>query len=274
MNGLKMQNNDITFEDECSKLVVFAINMEHQTERRKHVLSECSKVGLNPIFIKAEDGKKLTCSDIKKHTNQEKAIQTIGRELSKSEIGCALSHKKIYNKIVDESIECALIIEDDIMLKDDFVKIIDSIKHIKFYWELILLGHYSFHNYNKVPSPTSFWGRKQIKKSICFARLCNYGYGAHGYLVNTVGCKKLLNATDKLYMPIDHYTSSQKFIDVYALEPVAIDICDLESSIEGDRKESTLNKINGFKNCLRNNGLIYYIIKRTVTLLRKLFIQI
>ena len=62
-------------------------------------------------------------------------------EKLKGVIGCALSHFYLWKKIVDENIESCIISEDDINLKDNFIKNLNYILNIKKNNEIIFLYH-------------------------------------------------------------------------------------------------------------------------------------
>ena len=51
----------------------------------------------------------------------------MGKDISLNEIGCSLSHQKIYKKIVDENLDGAFIFEDDAYTCKDIKKIITTI---------------------------------------------------------------------------------------------------------------------------------------------------
>ena len=48
--------------------------------------------------------------------------------MTKGEIGCALSHLKIYQKTVDEDIPYALILEDDTLFDTEFPKYLNDLE--------------------------------------------------------------------------------------------------------------------------------------------------
>ncbi|PON10936.1 hypothetical protein C2W62_47455 [Candidatus Entotheonella serta] len=54
----------------------------------------------------------------------EKALRIIGRELACTEVGCALSHIQIYHQMVKENIDELLILEDDVVITQDFLELI------------------------------------------------------------------------------------------------------------------------------------------------------
>ena len=91
--GILMSNNKISFP-------IFIINLSNDNEKKQYMQQLCNKYNLYPEFIEAVDGRLLNDNDISAVYSKDKAIKTISRELSKGEIGCALSHIKIYQKMI------------------------------------------------------------------------------------------------------------------------------------------------------------------------------
>ena len=107
----------------------FIINLPQDSERRKLVTDDMKKNNLDFSIIEAVDGRLLSDQDIKKYYNEKKSIELFNHKLSVGEIGCALSHIKIYEKMVSENIPSALIMEDDICIMDS--KIDDVLKNLE-----------------------------------------------------------------------------------------------------------------------------------------------
>jgi glycosyl transferase family 25 len=97
---------------------IYVINLARSVGRRNHIKKILGN--LNYEFVNAVNGKDLDSkyvNDIKKNTL---------RNLSVGEIGCFLSHKKVYKKILDSSEDYCLILEDDIQLCKNFVNEINK----------------------------------------------------------------------------------------------------------------------------------------------------
>lgn len=197
---------------------IFIINLEKDVKRRAHMEELCQKHSLSCHFIKAIVGKDLSEDYIKSVYSKEKAIEKFGRELGLGEIGCALSHISIYQKIVDEALPYAVVLEDDIDTLQDLQIIIDSYQNFPVDWELLLLGEYCDH-ISLDAQFSSFWRWKSIKNGWKAVRLVRHSAGAHAYIISNRGAKKLLEQLDTIALPIDHYTNDEQYINVYALRP-------------------------------------------------------
>lgn len=126
---------------------ILIINLERSKNRRDKINRNLKDLGIkNYEFVKAIDYKKLPDSFFKSIIDKEK--QHWNRDLSKSEIATALSHRKIYRKILNDNLkQNYLILEDDAILYNNILKIINSDFNIPNKVDLIRLGVGSDYNY-------------------------------------------------------------------------------------------------------------------------------
>lgn len=87
-----------------NNISIFIINLASNKARKTYMQKLCDKHHLLVDFIDAIDGKKLTKEQIDSVYCSKKVIKEIGREMTKGEIGCALSHHFIYKKMLNENI--------------------------------------------------------------------------------------------------------------------------------------------------------------------------
>lgn len=206
-----------------SSIPIFIINLPQSNDRRDFMKAQCESLCIPPVFIDAVYGKDLSESEISQYCNQNKAKQLFGRELLLGEIGCALSHKKIYQKMIDDNIPYAVIIEDDAIVSRDIECVLKSILSSKLNWDLILLGHHK-NNVKGIKSPISLWDKHFISTKYILGRLADFGFGTYGYFVTLQGAKKLNEELFNIHRPIDHYTSDSQLLNIYALEPTIINV--------------------------------------------------
>ena len=110
----------------------FVINLERSKERRTYIKKHLNDHGLDFEIIQGVDGRLLSEKDLAKFSDPA-AVNRSPHWLNKGAIGCALSHLKVYRKIIDEGLEMAFIIEDDLVLpktiKTDLNEIEKELKH-------------------------------------------------------------------------------------------------------------------------------------------------
>lgn len=229
------------------QIPIFVINMKKDTDRKKYMEQLSEEYGLFFKFIEAIDGKNLNEKGISKAYNKEKSIRALGREMTKSEIGCALSHLSVYKQMIDQNIEIAIVFEDDIQIEKGFTSIMNTIKKLPSDWELVLLGYHRGGVEHKKTISSSRYKRK-ITDKYTLVRLIRLGLGSYGYLINLQGAKKLVKQLETIKKPIDNYTGSDTYVNLYAISPRVIGINNVlteQSNLEIERN-LIVDKYNKF----------------------------
>lgn len=177
---------------------VFVINMEKSRRRRQLMTEKAQGIGIEIEFIKAVVGKDLSNEDIAACYNSDKRKRYFGRDMMRQEIGCLLSHRKIYEKIVAENIKAAVILEDDVIFEPDFVEAVRKSLDVPVKWDLI-----------------RFLSREKIFKKSCrlicglpdsrfeLVRIMGMPGGAYGYIISQNGARIMLQHMKKSWLPID-----------------------------------------------------------------------
>ncbi len=237
-------------ENSASNIPVFIINLEKDTDRKKHMENLCNLYGIKPSFIHAVYGNELSDKEIKDIIDNEKAIRYIKRPLTNGELGCLLSHKRIYKKIIEENINIALIMEDDVLFDNNLLDFLNYLDNLPKNFDVILLGHHTPTS-RSIPTKTNLWYKKRIACKFVLKKPAELACGTYGYLVSNQGAKKLYNMLEKIFLPIDHYTGNYRFVNVYLLDPPIIHIYEKLSEC------STIDKVgnrNILGNCNKNFG--------------------
>jgi glycosyl transferase family 25 len=225
----------------------------------KHLSENC----LNPTFIDAVYGKDLTQDEINQCYSSQKTWEKLGREMSMGEIGCFLSHLKIYRKMVTEKIERALIMEDDIEIHPELGNICHEITQQSVHWEIVLLGHHSRFS-REQKTPTSLWGKSPLSSQFTLCRPCDLGQGTYGYMINLFGAKRLLKLMDKIDKPIDHFTGSDHYTNLYIVNPPIIGINQYLSDDHHSMEDRSTNMQNSsqqsYFDIIKNAPLIRHLI--------------
>jgi GR25 family glycosyltransferase involved in LPS biosynthesis len=154
----------------------FIINMPRSTGRRTHMTAKIENdTGLRDWrFFVGVDGKK----DLQQYNFR------LGSKLQTNtgEIGCFLSHLKLWKHIYESNIEHALVLEDDTIF----------LKNFNFYLNSILqnIDSYKAHDIIKI---NNF---KNINNVVCFDELminATHIYNTSSYIISKTGAAKLLN---------------------------------------------------------------------------------
>ena len=105
---------------------IFVVNLASESARREQITRNLLALGLEFDFFEAVNGAELSDYDLR-HYSSEGTISYIGRDLTSSEIGCALSHLYVYSKIIEERLDYAVILEDDVLLLSRFPEILSKL---------------------------------------------------------------------------------------------------------------------------------------------------
>lgn len=172
---------------------VFLINLDRSTQRLADVKAQLDKLKIPFERISATDGSCLTERDYA-FFDRKTAAYRYHYDLTSGEVGCYLSHIRCWQKIVDEKLDYAIILEDDLNLSPNFAALPDTIKNLPKDWEFIKLSNpfkarqeaviteydkFNLVKYDKAPS------------------------GTCAQVVSFVGAKKLLKARHSFFRPVD-----------------------------------------------------------------------
>lgn len=171
---------------ETNSMPIFLINLDRRTDRLAQMTSKLGKLPFKRIS--AIDGQNLDDLEF---------ISPITKyKMAKSEIACILSHKKVWQKIVDEKIPYACILEDDINLSCSFPDFIKNANWLPDNFDVIKLETYLQRIILSL--------KKKKVRDRSLRQLGSIHYGTAGYIVSLQGAIKLLDITQQLDRPVDH----------------------------------------------------------------------
>lgn len=106
-------------------LDVFVINLPQRTDKKESMLKQAQAFDIPLHMVEAVNGHALSDEQIQKLVKDYPACC-----LTKGVIGCALSHIKVYKKIVDEHIPLALVLEDDAILTHEVKPVLEALSRL------------------------------------------------------------------------------------------------------------------------------------------------
>ncbi|CAM2823937.1 glycosyltransferase family 25 protein [Helicobacter burdigaliensis] len=203
----------------------FIINLEIAKDRREYISSLCEKYGLDYEIIQAVNGRELGSDFIQSISDEEISKKRLGRVLSVGEIGCALSHKKVFLRMFELDLKEAVILEDDAYFDEELLRVLRFKERFPKDLELLLLGHYRqvyLDDGFRIETPFSRRFDYYLDEKYSLKRIVGGGFGTHGYYITKKGAKKMYEALQKIIVPYDHCTSNDKITNLYALYPVVV----------------------------------------------------
>jgi glycosyl transferase family 25 len=108
---------------------IFVINLEASVHRRKMMEEQLCRLGLEYEIVTATNGHCLTGEELAVVCDQE-AVAREPEWLSPGAIGCALSHGEAQRRIVEQLLPVAVVLEDDLLLPDDFGDLLAGIEAV------------------------------------------------------------------------------------------------------------------------------------------------
>lgn len=175
---------------------VFVINMEKQEKRRLHMSGILQQFGFDFSFINATDGNRINIAKSPFY-DRRKRMRYFGRDMLPAEIGCSLSHRTCFRKMLEDGLQHVLILEDDVVFEKDFPEILSKVMEHAEYWDIL-----RFVGSKKLYKKGS---RKLValNDNYHLCRLPTAPGGAHAYIINRKAALKLLEMTEKNWVPID-----------------------------------------------------------------------
>lgn len=119
----------------------FVINLDKDIERMQFMHTQLSDMNIEYQRVSAILGKEYTPT--KEEYDENVALLKTGHTLFPNELGCAASHKKVYEMIVANNIPLALICEDDVLLPENFNQIVieQVMQQHKYRWEYLAFNY-------------------------------------------------------------------------------------------------------------------------------------
>lgn len=225
-------------------LRIFVINLRGSTERRAAMQQQLGDLGLPFEFFDAVDGKKLQAQDLAAYDGRKRRL-FFGKDLSQGEIGCLLSHRAIYRKIVAEKIPAALILEDDTILSSALPDVLAALQAAEGQWDMIrFLSREKNDRQARRLRPLD--GRHML------ARPYGTPGGAYGYIVTRRAAERLNAKMDKNWIPVDilHGQTWRTGLNVFSVIPSPVTYREDQPSTIGDERFSKKIGLKGTERAL------------------------
>lgn len=202
-------------EVENMTIKTYVINLKDSVDRRQNVLAELSKHPfMNYELVEAVDGRSLSQEDVEHLFDRQRFSWRFGREAMPGEIGCTLSHRECYRKLLSSEEEFALILEDDVrfLAEDNLVE--DLIGTISGQMTgkarvVTFTRHHFYYSRGERPVGGEY--------SLCRVR---EAWGTCAYLVNRKAAAVLLKIEKPYFVADDYELMNDKGIRVEGVYPM------------------------------------------------------
>lgn len=206
-------------------LPIFYINLDKRPDRNAQILEQLSALNLSAERVSAVNGGDLSEPE-KSFVNRENFLLNTKHHISNGEIGCAMSHRLIWQKMLDDNLDYALILEDDVVLDKSLLSILNN---ADFYQQFDFINLSSCFPYNpNIDVLKSLLNRqKSIKRNTNFQKIdwskrwrifalyhliddiiaceCDNAPAlTSGYILSKKCASSFLKASNELSVPIDN----------------------------------------------------------------------
>lgn len=189
---------------------IFVINMEKDVARKEYIKKIFDRQKIEEYeFVTAVNGKELSENEKNALFDTKEFVKLNAKIPNDSQIGCCLSHQLCYKKLLESKDEWCLILEDDILLPENFKFELNAIEDKLNSSEkpiiLLLSGWFWYFNQN-------------FLQNLNFKKVYS-GFLAHSYLINRAAAQKLAEIKP-FYTSDDWYNIRKKIgIDIYGRIP-------------------------------------------------------
>jgi glycosyl transferase family 25 len=213
---------------------IFAINLARSKDRRQLITSNLERLGLQFEFFTGID------PSLGEHVGISRYLETaarrnLGRPLTPGEVGCFTSHYLLWQRCLEAN-EPFVIIEDDVLVDDSFVRALEAASELTATCPLLRLGvTYEGPNSTEVSS---------ILHGFEVVLLAPRTYGTQCYVLSGAGAKALLDRAGVWWMPVDDYLDCFPIHGVrsYGLRPYPVRLADQDAypSVIGEERYGQL----------------------------------
>lgn len=241
---------------------IFVINLDRHPDRLRWMEAHLADRGLAFTRLAGVEGNSLSPEQLARCYDDAAAHRMLERPLSLTEVGCALSHLRALQQIVDTGLPMALMLEDDALLSPELPAVLKRLAEVldPGHPHIVLLNHIGKYRLR---------GAKPLGIG-AYTLYGHYeGFNSHGYVITQAGARQMLEYFATIHHPIDYWATlrSRTPLEISTLVPYAVGHSELalNSSIEADRARKAQGRPQGVVRLARDWGHKY--------LYRKFFYQ-
>lgn len=213
---------------------IFVVSLADAKERREKIYAQLQAIGLTAEITFAVDGRQGLSPEAEARIDRDGAAARARRRMSDAEFACALSHQTLYQRIIDQGLAGAIILEDDAILTSGFAEFIEGSGFLSA--DLVQLDHLD----------ARIWpGRRKIfAPGITFFRLAENASLTTGYSISAKAARYILDRSQPLagladwpcdLMPLSPLVTMPRIVDH---PDIAVSDSALERQREASRKSA------------------------------------
>ena len=219
------------------------MNPDKNFDRRVALKALLEKTPYDFEFMSINDNIELTPSAIAKNHDSERAMDALGRDLTRGELASTFNHMLCFKKFLDSKNEIAIILEDDAdFIVDEFNFVIELLIKIisKNKLEVYLLTPViSYLSKNSLDLNTDYKVAEVVQS-----------LDSAGYIVNRKTAEKLLLVNSKAWFIMDDWVRYKRHakVDVFCVIPPILNqnLSDFKSNLMNSRNNAIKSRTSKY----------------------------
>ncbi|MBE8163324.1 MAG: glycosyltransferase family 25 protein [Bdellovibrionaceae bacterium] len=187
---------------------IYYINLDTSIKRKNFMENQFHKLGVQAIRVSAVNGRQLDENTVIK-LNKRTVFSHFSSPLA-GELGLFLSYKKIFSLIENQKEDYAILLEDDILIKNDFFENIEAI-----------LSKLDTASILDISGRSGFWKKTSVPvfKDVLMQQFSTPALGTTGRIYGKIAAKNINQAMPYYLAPIDVMLQKiyQHKVSVYSL---------------------------------------------------------
>lgn len=228
------------------KYSVHLVNLARGEDRLERMSALLSERALKFRRFEAVDG---SVEDFGAVYDESAQIKAGYRYLTKAELGCYLSHFRLWERVAALEDEFYVILEDDVDVDASVPEVLAAINRLQFDWDVIRLAGLGV-------VPYLIAGKLDPHHDL--VTLMRGSTGTQGYCISSKGARKLIEKALPISTPVDVYLDHDWISGIKTLAVMPYPIranLSLESTIEFDRLARSIQ----FKEESKRFGFMYKV---------------
>jgi len=176
---------------------VLVINLARSPDRLAAITEQLNAINIPFERIDALDGRNLSDEFVEEVSPARIVSKSYHRALSKAEVACSLSHRKAWQRIVDDDLDFGVVLEDDVELLESFNEVLTLLAEIPHRdWDFIKLYALRRGGGKNIAQHFDFKGHT-------FVTYHRYPLGFVGQAVSRQGAESLIRNLPYVTEPVD-----------------------------------------------------------------------
>jgi glycosyl transferase family 25 len=193
--------------------LVIVISLKRSEARRAVIAKSLENLNLAYEFFDGVDGYLLDMKTLPDYDSVKRCLFS-GRDMTQGEIGCTLSHRGVFQRMVDRDIPMALVLEDDALLAADLPQVLQAIAELPAGWDMVrFLSRPKVYKNSRAVKPLT--GAYEL------TRVFSTPGGAYGYVLTKHAAARLIEFMTRNWQPNDLLLGQtwRTGLNVYAVRP-------------------------------------------------------